>query len=132
MAAASQPAMSMWEEKLDPASGRPYYVNRDTRESRWDCPADFDDAGGAAAGDVGDDFFTSVSVEERLALEGDGYAGARKRWGFKANARGHAPFIDADQVEVLERAGGLMHWVALPDILAAANDRLSVVYRRRR
>ena len=70
--------MSGWEEKLDPVSGRPYYVNRQTRESRWEPPAGFGavDAGadgsidGDAEADDGDDFFTSLNVEERLAVQG--------------------------------------------------------------
>ena len=42
---------TLWKPVNDPKSGRTYYVNRNTKETRWDKPADADQPwvkGGAA------------------------------------------------------------------------------------
>ena len=47
-----------------------------------------------------------------LQLEGKpGFKQARKRWGFQANPRGDPPFVHSQEIDVLERAGGLVSWV---------------------
>ena len=35
-------AKTLWKPVTDPNSGRTYYVNRNTKETRWDKPADAD------------------------------------------------------------------------------------------
>ena len=45
-----------------------------------------------------------------LQLEGKpGFKQARKRWGFHANPMSHPPFVHPQEIDVLERAGGLEH-----------------------
>ena len=47
-----------------------------------------------------------------LQLEGKpGFKQARKRWGFHANPMSHPPFVHPQEIDVLERAGGLVSWV---------------------
>ena len=40
---------SIWTEKVDPKSGRTYYINRETKATQWTKPADYDGASGDAA-----------------------------------------------------------------------------------
>ena len=37
-----QPAATIWDEQVDPQSGRTYYINKSTAQTQWERPAEMD------------------------------------------------------------------------------------------
>ena len=37
-----QPVATIWDEQVDPQSGRSYYINKSTAQTQWERPAEMD------------------------------------------------------------------------------------------